>query len=115
MAKNIGRNTNRNDAATVSTYTANAVNAIVIAPANPERIHFSVVLDPGAASEEVYIRYYPAATDNAKKGTDVLVRLISGARNLLKDRHAMVVDNVYTGEISAITNTGAAVIHVTEY
>jgi hypothetical protein len=114
MTLSIGRNTNTNDVATVTSYTLDSVTATTISVANPKRIYFSVCLDSGITDEDVAIRLYPAATDNIAKGEFLTRRNASNDANF-RPSWAMPVDNIYTGEISAITNSGTMVVHVTEY
>lgn len=114
MPSMIGRNTNTNDVATVKSYTLNSVTAITIALPNTSRIHFSVCLDFGITDEDVAIRLYPAATDDLPKG-EFLTRRTASNDALFRPSWTMTPDNIYTGEISAITTSGLMVVHVTEY
>jgi len=114
MVQIIGRNANSNDVATVTTYTLNSVTATVISLANSERMYFTVCLDRGSTDEDVAIRCYSAATDNVFRG-EVLTRRTGGNDALFRPSWAMPVDNLYTGEVSAITDSGTMVVHVTEW
>jgi len=110
-----GKNTNKSDEHTTTTYTINGVTATTIAAANADRWYFSAVLKAGVTDEDVVIRYYPAATDNLAQGDDVLTRRLLGNDNLFNPRHVMKED-IYTGEISAIhaNPLGSTDICVTE-
>ena len=110
----IGRNVNSNDVATVTTYEINSVTATVISVSKLRRIVFSACLDSDITSVDVYIRLYPAAADNLKRG-EVLTRDTFGNSSLFRPSWAMTPDNIYTGEISAISLSGSVFIHVTEY
>lgn len=110
----IGRNTNINDTATVTSYTLNSATATTISIPNSKRIYLSVCLENGSTDEDVAIRLYPAATDGLKKG-EWLVRRNSGNDANYRPSWTMTPDNIYTGEISAITDSGTAIVHVTEY
>ena len=110
----IGRNVNSNDVATVTTYEINSVTATVISVSNPLRIAFSACLDSDITSVDAFIRLYPAATDNIKRG-EVLTRDTFGNSSLFRPSWTMTPDNIYTGEISAISLSGIVFIHVTEY
>lgn len=110
----IGRNQNTNDAATVTTYEINSVTATVISVVNPLRIAFGACLDPGITNVDVFIRLYPAAADNLKRG-EVLTRDTFGNSSLFRPSWTTIPDNIYTGEISAISQSGLVTIHVTEY
>ena len=110
----IGRNKNTNETATVTSYPLNSVTATIIALPNDKRIHFSVCLDYGITDEDVAIRLYSAGTDNLVKG-EILTRRTASNDSLFRPSWTMMVDNIYTGEISAITASGLMVVHVTEY
>ena len=114
MTKKIGRNENTNDTATVTSYNLNSITATTIALPNDKRIHFSVCLDYGITDEDVAIRLYPAATDILARG-EILTRRTASNDSLFRPSWTMLADNIYTGEISAITASGLMVVHVTEY
>ena len=103
-----------NDTATTITVPVGSVAAVTLAAANPERIAFSASLTGIETSATVHIRYYPAATDDIAQGMDVLTRYHVGNNNHLKNNHTMP-QGIYTGEISAIAESGAINIVVTEY
>lgn len=114
MARMIGRNANTNDVATVTSYTLNSSTATTISIPNDKRIYWSVCLDYGVTDEDVAIRLYPAATDNLVKG-EILTRRTASNDALFRPSWEMKADNIYLGEISAITASGIMVVHVTEY
>ena len=114
MAQSIGRNQNKNDVASVTTVEINDTTATVIVPANPLRIFLVINLDGGTAEEEVFIRFYPAADDDLKRGM-VIKRKIIGATSINDPRVHMEGDNIYTGEISAISESGTFKLHITEF
>ena len=114
MVKIIGKNTNTNEDAAVSTFSVNSVTPTLIAASNPDRIAISVCLSPGNQDTDVFIRLYPASVDAIKQG-EVLTRKTLANDNLFRSSWSMKEGSVYTGEISAITNIGTTDIHVTEY
>lgn len=109
-----GRNRNANDEATVTTVEVNDTTASKLVDANPDRIHLTINLDGGSAEEEVFVRFYPAADDDLKRGM-VIKRKILGATSINDPRIVMEGDNVYTGEISAISESGTFDLHITEF
>ena len=98
----IGNNRNFNTEVDHSIVAVNSTTAVTLAVAREGRMTFSACLEPGVTNVDVYIRYYPAATNNTKQGKDVLTRYTSGNDSLFKAYHEMLPDNIYTGEISAI-------------
>ena len=108
-----GRNINARLVASVRTVSINSVTATTIAVPF-ERISFRSCLAPDLVDVDIIIRYYPAAQDNIKQG-DVLTRYTSGNNNLFKPEHKMDVDNMYYGEISAISVNGTHDLFITEY
>jgi len=113
MVEMIGGNVNCNDVARVETYEINSVTATAIAVSNLRRIVFSACLDSDTTSVDVFIRLYPAAADNLKRG-EVLTRDTFGNSSLFRPSWTMPL-NFYSGEISAISQSGLVTIHVTEY
>ena len=103
-----------NDTASTIRLTAGAAAQVLFA-ANPNRIAFSVSLAGGTSGVDVHIRYYPAATDNLEQGAIVLTRELGGNDNLFTPTQHMTPGAIYTGEISAITESGIASIVATEY
>lgn len=114
MPSTTGRNKNSNDVARVEEFTLTSTQSTKIADINPERMFFSVCLAPATANVDVFIRLYPNADDNNKRG-EVLTRRLSGNDSLFRPNWQMPVDTIYTGEISAISNAGNVDIIVTEY
>lgn len=110
----VGRNPNISSGVDHSIVTVNSVTATTLVTERPLRITFSACLAPGLTNVDVYIRYYPAATDNIKQGRDTLIRDTMGNTNLFKPLHEMLTDNIYDGEISAISLSGTVDILVTE-
>ena len=110
----IGRNVNTHDEAVTTIISLNSTTAVTLKVANSSRIQFSVALAPGSFDVDVYIRYYAATTDNIKKGY-VLTRRLLGNDNLFYPVHCTTPDNIYTGEISAIVESGTTDVFVTEY
>ena len=108
MTKSIGRNLNTNDEASViAGQQLNATTAITILAANPDRI--AVQINNNSSVQACWIKLQPAAVDNDHKGIFLHKK---------GDPHGewqMPTDNIYTGEISAIANTGEPTIYVTEY
>ena len=110
----IGRNVNSNTEATVTRITINSVTATTIAAVNGKRIYFSVCLAHGTIDVDAAIRLYPTAQDNNKDG-EILTRHTLGNANLFRPSWTMLADNIYTGEISAISITGTFDLIITEY
>ena len=110
MPLNKGRNTNTNDVATIPAgIVLNATTTVIIAAANPDRISFFV--DNNSSVKQVWVKLQPASTDNDKKG------IFLSARNDLggSTQWSMDTDNIYTGEISAIADSGNPIVYITEY
>lgn len=98
----------KSDTAFLSPAIAIAGNASVkIADANPNRKFFSVCTD--GDNQAVWIKLQPASVDDVKKGIWIEAKI--GAINYWE----MLTDNIYTGEISAISNGGNVNVYVTEY
>ena len=103
MAKSIGRNTNTTDSASLSDAIAlNALTSTKIADANDKRIFFCISND---SNVDIMLKLQGASLDNDKKGI-VVYR---------KGYWEMPVDNIETGEISAIAKNGNPNIFTTEY
>jgi hypothetical protein len=114
MAAMVGRNVNSNDTADVKVIEINSVTATTISIPNDKRISFSACLSPNLIDLNIIIRYYPASQDNILRG-DVLTRVTAGNNNLFRPVHSMDTDNIYTGEISAISVNGTHDLYITEY
>lgn len=82
-------------------------SSVKIADANANRKFFSVCTD--GDNQAVWIKLQPASTDDVKKGIWIEAKI--GAINYWE----MLTDNIYTGEISAISNGGNVNVYVTEY
>jgi len=104
MALMIGKNRNINDAATIAVYTLNATTSTIIKTAGESFIYFQVT---NISNRDVYIKLQAASVDNDAKG----ILILSGGGSW-----EMQMDNIYTGEISAITAAGNGKdVHVTQY
>lgn len=103
MTKSIGRNRNTNDESTLSDAIAlNDTTSVKIADANPDRTFFNISNTTG---KQVWLKYQAASVDNDKKGIAVWART----------GRDMTPDNWYTGEISAIADSGTPDVNVTEH
>jgi hypothetical protein len=100
---------------TTTVVTLNAATATTIVTANSDRVYLSITFAPGITDIDAFIRYYPAATDNLKQGADILSRRLLGADNLFRSSHIMETNAIYTGEVSAIMNSGSVDVTITEY
>ena len=108
MTTQIGRNRNTNDTATVTTgFTLNSTTSTVISAANINRLMFHVNSD--FSDKACWIRLYASSDDNLKRGV-FLHEKEKGVTHW-----DMPIDNIYTGEISAIAEEGAPIVYVTEY
>jgi len=102
MAKNIGRNTNVNDTASQTSVALNSTTATTVAAANASRMVFQFY---NVSNKDVWLKLQAASVDNLKIGIFVL----------RGTRWAMPVDNMYTGEISAIADNATSTGYITEY
>ena len=108
MARVFGRNKNVNDTANVfDPVTIGSSVSVVVLPANPDRMY--VQINNNDSDRDCWIKLQPASQDNDKKGIFMHRR---GGGN---DTWQMPTDNIYTGEISAISEGGSSDIYVTEY
>lgn len=103
----------RTSIANVVSVNLSATVAVQLAGSNPLRQSFRVDLSPGVTDEEVFIRLYPTAQDNIKQG--IVISRVNGFPNNPSFFELNASVSGYTGEISAITNSGAATVFVTEY
>jgi hypothetical protein len=110
----IGRTVNSSASSNIAAITLNSTTSTVLAVANENRIHFEVSLDPGIGDADIFIKLQPASTDNDKKGIP-LVRNTTGNDTLFEPRWVMPSDNIYTGEISAISEENTPIAQVTEF
>ena len=103
MTRKIGRNRNSNEAATLSDAIAlNATTSTTIQAANAKRIGLKI---SNPSNKDVWVKYQAASVDNDMKGEWLPKNSV----------HKMDTDNVYTGEISAISASGTPDVYVTEY
>lgn len=107
--KTIGRNSNTNDGTVSETpvvlsdaITLNSTTSVKIADVVEDRIVF-VLSNP--SGKQIWLKFQPAADDDDKKGISLFGRSV----------YEMPTDNIYTGEISAISDTGSTEVYVTEY
>ena len=94
MPLQIGKNRNTNDESNTSNFSLNVSTATKIKDAGGDFIFFSVT---NFSNREIWIKLQPAATDNLPNGIEV-------PRN--GGYWEMPADNVYIGEISAISDSG---------
>lgn len=114
MAKTIGRNSNTTDTATVTSVSVGSSTAVTLVAANADRIAFKVTIDGQTNDRTVFIRYYAASDDNTKHG-NVLTKKLDEDGSFFKIMDEMSPDNMYTGEISAISLSGSITVYITEY
>lgn len=114
MGLTVGRNVNRNTETTQSIVSLNSTTATKIADKNLARIYFSICLNCSVSPACVFIKLQAALVDNLKVG-EILFRNFTGNDNAFQMRWEMSPDNIYNGEISAISELGNVDIHVTEY
>lgn len=121
MRKVIGRNINTTPTASiVSTVTVNDSTAVVVAPANPDRIFLEISAPPVGVTNNhdycVFLRLYAASQDNTPHGL-WLGSYQVGNDSLFKGVWRMPQGDIYTGEVSAILCAGDAdvILHITEY
>ena len=105
---------NKNDTASVTGPINVGTTSMKIADANDDRIFFEVNLGGGSSNESVFIKLQPASADNDEKGVWIGRRL-SGNDAYLTSSWRMPETEIYTGEISAISESGTVDIYVTEY
>jgi len=102
MVKFIGRTQNTATDATLSEVVLNSTTSTIIGAVLPRRIFFSI---SNPSNRDIWLKLQPAATDNDQKGVFI-------PRN---GHWEMQIDNIYTGEISAISALGSPEIFITEY
>ena len=120
-SENVGTNGRLDANIEQSTYdnvTTTIVNVglvgTVLAAANPDRKFLSVSINCMTATECMAVRYYPAATDNDFQGVEVLARNVTGNNSLFNPTHFMQQTNIYTGEVSGVSDAGTVEVSVTE-
>lgn len=95
MAKRIGRNRNTVTETSMGTVSVDSITTAVVVGENLERIGL-VISNPN--NQSCWIKEQAASVDNDKKGYYV----IAGGKFIVP------TDNVYTGEVSAIFNSGGS-------
>jgi len=100
MTKRTGKNTNQNTEAVTATISVGSTTAVTLlaALASTDLPHSQVTITNNG-NKSLWVRNYPAADDNLKRGE----RVAPGA-NLPIIRNS----EVYIGEISAIFQSGSA-------
>ena len=115
MTTTIGRNINRADTNMICTsVNLNSSTAVKLADANPNRIFFNVNINGNASDTSIFIKLQAASVDNDKCGIWIGRRLDEDG-SYFKVDWEMPSDNIYTGEISAIMQSGNYTVYVTEY
>lgn len=114
MSRLEGGNINRNDEAITEIVEINSTTATKLLDVNSKRMYAAVWLIPDNSNLSVYVRKYPAADDNIKKGA-VLTRDTLSNSNLFTPLWETKASNVYTGEISAISESGTFNVIVEEF
>lgn len=109
-----GGNLNTDSVATTTTVEINDATATTLVVARGTRIYLAISMNGGTAEEEVFIRFYAASTDNIKKGI-ILKRKIIGATSVNDTLFVMETNAIYTGEVSAISESGTFDVHITEF
>jgi hypothetical protein len=103
MTKTIGRNLNVNIEAVLSgAISLNALTSTTIITANGNRIFFAITNN---GAKNIWLKLQAASVDNDKKGIYIPKQTY----------WEMPMDNIYTGEISAISISGTPDIYYTEY
>lgn len=109
-----GGNLNTDSVATTTTVEINDATATTLVASRPTRIYLAISMNGGSAEELVFLRFYAAATDNIKKGI-ILKRKVIGATSVNDTLFIMDSNSMYTGEISAISESGTFDVHITEF
>lgn len=102
MVNKIGRTRNYNDTATTSVVSLNASTATTIANANDVRLYLKI---SNRSFEMIWIKLQAASVDNDTEGIPLPA----------KSTEEIPMDNVYTGEVSAIAESGTPDVQVVEY
>lgn len=109
MTVDITRTRNTNDVAILPVgIVLNSTTSTTIRIENGRRIFFHVNND--AETVRVWIKLQAASEDDEKKG--ILLRRFTDRGDHFWE---MPTDNIYTGEISAISESGTPTVYVTEY
>ena len=114
MADMIGRNQNTVSSANVGKVTVGSTTAVTLVAANSRRIAFKASINGEQNDRTVYIRYYAASVDNIKQG-NVITKKLDEDGSFFRVCDEMSPDNIYTGEISAICESGSIDVNFTEY
>jgi len=102
MALRKGRNINQSDSAILDSTALNNSTSVKIRDAGNGFIYWSITND---SKKDVWLKLQAAATDDDKKG----IFLVAGSY------WEMPSDNLYTGEVSAIMDSGNETVYTTEY
>lgn len=109
MTRKIGRTRSFNDTATIgSSIVATSGAEVTLATSNPNRLFFGVSVDNDIYPEQfqkVWIKLQSSGTDTINKG----IMLSPGGY------WEMPVDNIYTGEISAMSQKKDINLYTNEY
>lgn len=109
MTVDITRTRNTNTAALIPIGIAlNSTTSTTIVSENERRIFFHVNND--AENVRIWIKLQAASEDDDKKG--ITIRRFTDRGDHFWE---MPTDNIYTGEISAIAESGTPIVYVTEY
>ena len=98
---------NTNTVAVSAFVATNATTAVTIVPANADRIFFRI---ENLSNNAIWVKLQASSIDNNKVGI-----FIDKLAQTDQNSWQMPVDNIYTGEISVIAQTGTPVINYTEY
>ena len=101
MAFKRERNANVYNTTSLTSVTLNDTTSTIILVANTDRLSYSIS-NPGGS--QIYIKEQPASTDNDKKGEIIWVRSSGSSEP----------DQMYHGEVSAITESGNITILIKE-
>lgn len=102
MVRNVGKNINITDTAAVNApVSVGGASSVTLATANNDRIYIAI----SALTQNIFVKLQAASVDDVKKGIYI-------PRGFT---YELPIDNVYIGEISAISTAGTAIVYVTEY
>jgi len=108
-------NVNQSTYSGTTTTTINVgTSAEVLAVANPNRKFLSVSISCGTGEACMAVRYYPESVDNLHQGVEIIARRTTGNDNLFNPTHTMQQTNIYTGEVSGVSDAGTVEVYVTE-
>lgn len=111
MTQTIGRNVNKSDEARVFDVMLNSNTATTVIGPNKKRIYLNI--DSCDAAGGSFVRLKPASVDNNKQGIYLAKNIAAEAPG--RTFWEMSPDNIYTGEVSAISQSGALKLCITEY